>query len=206
MYYKKYNWQKKDGEIFWFTFIVFISIASFFDFIYFINMQYVTLNNKFLHLFIIVEILRKAKDLFYGRNYFYCARLWHNIRQSTCIANYFSFYPIWTLLQSRPDDYSCKKLLISTRFIVYMRNRALMVSGLWLNASWICTRRYRFKCRVLVSPNLPSNAVNPLKYQWHLPTTDMIMRGINPMWLDDDGKLSSNYRDSMIRNVLISSE
>lgn len=143
-----------------------------------------------MNLFTIVEILGKAKNLFYGRNYFCCARLWHNVRQSACIVGYFRFYPIWTS-QSHPDAYSCKKLLISTRFIVYMRNRALMVSGLWLNASWICTRRYRFKCRVLVSPNLPSNAVNPLKYQWHLPTTDMIMRekSIQCDWMTTENSL-----------------
>lgn len=127
--------------------------------------------------------------------------------QSTSIVGYFRFYPIWTLLRSRPlflqetthfhpiHHHIHAKSSADSEWIVYVR----------LNASWICTQRYRFKCRVLVSPNLPSNAVNPLKYQWHLPTTDIIMRGesIQRDWIATEN--SSNYRDSMIRSVLISS-
>lgn len=70
---------------------------------------------------------------------------------------------------------------------------------IWLNASWICTRRYRLKCRVLVSPNLPSNAVNPLKYQWHLPTTDTIMRGESNRYNWIAAQNALNYHNSINR-------
>lgn len=99
---------------------------------------------------------------------------------TTSITRHIRFHPlIRTSHRFLPCAYSRQKLLISTRASSYTRGIGTLIAGsaLWLNASWIRTRRYRLKCRVLIRLNLPSNAVNPLKYQWHLLTTDTIVRG-----------------------------